>query len=422
MVKKKITEGMQSPLPKNAENVAGNTEDVVKDPKDEKKYYSSFAFMQFQEDTEQFDNLKKEGKYDEMLNLASEYDQEQEINLEYVNKSASPHLGDDLLTENEYYAVVYNSPVGGTYDLLKKYSENELREEIERLGDIGDNPSDAIKEIARNMTADEFAAIQKEPAFEMPNGEILYFQYNKETDKIEVGSVTNAGPAVTETFMFERDRSVEANLESVYDEMSQREEYREQDSESDDSQEDDEEEESEVKMKNFTVCKSDELDRHFFHIEAEGEKPFDIVPDKKYVNSYKHAQKLGPEEEEKMRGVLFSQFYKLGKAHPELTQDLVSPRRVDVDMSRIGQVSMYRTEDFGTPMISAQIDGKEQRTAISKAQYDNLSVAEDKTAYKAALAAVSFESILKPQENKVPHGGQKAEEDHSQRTGGGMKR
>lgn len=222
--------------------------------------------------------------------------------------------------------------------------------------------------------------------------------------------------------MFERDRSVEANLESVYDEMSQREEYREQDSESDESQEDDEEEESEVKMKNFTVCKSDELDRHFFHIEAEGEKPFDIVPAKKYVNSYKHAQKLGPAEEEKMRGVLFSQFYKLGKAHPELTQDLVSPRRVDVDMSRIGQVTMYRTEDFGTPMISAQIDGKEQRTAISKAQYDNLAVAEDKTAYKTALAAVSFESILKPQENKVPHGGQKAEEDHSQRTGGGMKR
>lgn len=205
------------------------------DPKDEKKYYSSFAFMQDQEDTEQFDNLQKEGKYDEILNLASEYDQEQEIELEYVSKSPSPHPGDDLLAENEDYAVVYNNRVGGTYDLLKKYSENELREEIERLGGIGSNPSDAVKEIAYNMTADEFAAIQKEPVFEMPNGEALYFQYNKETDKIEVGTATNNGLAVSDTFMFERDKSVEANLTSVYEEMSQWEQYREQEPEVEES-------------------------------------------------------------------------------------------------------------------------------------------------------------------------------------------
>lgn len=216
------------------------------DPKDEKKYYSSFAFMQNQEDTEQFDNLQKEGKYDEILNLASEYDQEQEIELEYVSKSSSPHPGDDLLAENEDYAVVYNNRVGGTYDLLKKYSENELREEIERLGGIGSNPSDAVKEIAYNMTADEFAAIQKEPVFEMPNGEALYFQYNKETDKIEVGTATNNGLAVSDTFMFERDKSVEANLANVYEEMSQREQYREQEPEEEQSLE----EEKDIKGEN----------------------------------------------------------------------------------------------------------------------------------------------------------------------------
>lgn len=216
------------------------------DPKDEKKYYSSFAFMQDQEDTEQFDKLQEEGKYDEILNLASEYDQEQEIELEYVSKSSSPHPGDDLLAENEDYAVVYNNRVDGTYDLLKKYSENELREEIERLGGIGSNPSDAVKEIAYNMTADEFAAIQKEPVFEMPNGEILYFQYNKETDKIEVGTATNNGLAVSDTFMFERDKSVEANLANVYEEMSQWEQYREQELEGEESLE----EEKDIKAEN----------------------------------------------------------------------------------------------------------------------------------------------------------------------------
>lgn len=216
------------------------------DPKDEKKYYSSFAFMQDQEDTEQFDKLQEEGKYDEILNLASEYDQEQEIELEYVSKSSSPHPGDDLLAENENYAVVYNNRVGGTYDLLKKYSENELREEIERLGGIGSNPSDAVKEIAHNMTADEFAAIQKKPVFEMANGEILHFQYNKETDKIEVGTATNNGLAVSDTFMFERDKSVEANLVNVYEEMSQWEQYREQEPEEEESLE----EEKDIKAEN----------------------------------------------------------------------------------------------------------------------------------------------------------------------------
>lgn len=216
------------------------------DPKDEKKYYSSFAFMQDQEDTEQFDKLQEEGKYDEILNLASEYDQEQEIELEYVSKSSSPHPGDDLLAENENYAVVYNNRVGGTYDLLKKYSENELREEIDRLGGIGSNPSDAVKEIAYNMTADEFAAIQKEPVFEMSNGEILHFQYNKETDKIEVGTATNNGFVVSDTFMFERDKSVEANLANVYEEMSQWEQYREQEPEEEESLE----EEKDIKAEN----------------------------------------------------------------------------------------------------------------------------------------------------------------------------
>lgn len=96
------------------------------------------------------------------------------------------------------------------------------------------------------MTADEFAAIQKEPVFEMPNGEILHFQYNKETDKIEVGTATNNGLAVSDTFMFERDKSVEANLANVYEEMSQWEQYREQEPEEEQSLE----EEKDIKAEN----------------------------------------------------------------------------------------------------------------------------------------------------------------------------
>ena len=248
------------------------------DPKDEKKYYSSFAFMQSWEEIEQFRQLNLDGKYDEMLNLASEYDQEQEIELDCVENSATIYSGDDLLAENDNYAVVFNSSNGDSYNLQKKYSENELREEIERLGGIGANPSDAIKEIAHNMTADEFAAIKKEPVFEMPNGEALHYQYNKETDKIEVGTATNNGLAVVETFMFERDKSVEANLESVYDEMSQREEYRAQEPEEDEIQKEDETQKEENKpileIDGLKFIKEDSLsDEPFYAIETE------MVPD-----------------------------------------------------------------------------------------------------------------------------------------------
>lgn len=45
------------------------------------------------------------------------------------------------------------------------------------------------------MAAEQFAIMtqQKTPAFEMPNGDVLYVSYNKESDMIDVGPVTNAG-------------------------------------------------------------------------------------------------------------------------------------------------------------------------------------------------------------------------------------
>lgn len=130
-----------------------------------------------------------------------------------------------------------------------------------------------------------------------------------------------------------------------------------------------------------------------------------------------------------------------------MTQDLLYPHKVDVDMSRIGNVSVYKT-DKKVPMISAMIDGERKSAVIPKSQFDNMFVAEDKSAFKHALAAVTFESILKPQENKdknqgqaedqspkkqqsasmatpseqstVDNGGQKKDEDQTQRKGRGI--
>lgn len=45
------------------------------------------------------------------------------------------------------------------------------------------------------MAAEQFSALahQKIPAFEMPNGDVLYVEYNKDSDMLDVGQPTNAG-------------------------------------------------------------------------------------------------------------------------------------------------------------------------------------------------------------------------------------
>lgn len=151
------------------------------------------------------------------------------------------------------------------------------------------------------------------------------------------------------------------------------------------------------KIKDFQVLPDKELGRYFFHIQAEGEKAFDIVPEKKYVNSFFKAIKSpDPEDKSKMIKALSEQFYKLGKAHPEMIVDLVSPRKVDVDMSRISSSHIYKSqEDPKIKYIKAVIDGQEHVKVIPADQYNKLFAAEDKPAYAKALAAVTFESLLK---------------------------
>ena len=97
---------------------------------------------------------------------------------------ASPlqNRGDDLLIEDKDFAVVYNGSVGGTYDIMLKYTEQEVRDHITRYGT--DRASDDVKEVAKDMAAEQFAELthQRMPVFEMPNGDILYARYNRDKD------------------------------------------------------------------------------------------------------------------------------------------------------------------------------------------------------------------------------------------------
>ena len=177
------------------------------------------AYLQFDHDTNQFDELRDKGDYAGVLTLAREYYDGNGMDEQHTYTSPLQNRGDDLLIEDKDFAVVYNATVGGTYDVMLKYTEAEVRDHITRYGI--DRASDDVKKVARDMVAEEFAKLteQKMPVFEIPNGDILHVQYNKGTDKLDVGMATNAGLAVQHSFAYDHNATLEANLQEAYEKL-----------------------------------------------------------------------------------------------------------------------------------------------------------------------------------------------------------
>lgn len=192
----------------------------------EKVYYASVAYLQSTDDTSELDKLKDRGDYDGLLTLAKDYYDGNGMDEEQTYKKPCQNRGDDLLIEDKDFAVVYNGSVGGTYEVFVKYSEQEVRDHINRYG-IG-RASEDVKEVAREMTHEAFTALahHKQPVFQMPNGAILNLQYNKQEDNFDVGTVTNAGLNVKHSFPYDHDHSMDMNIQGVYEQLHEMEEYQ----------------------------------------------------------------------------------------------------------------------------------------------------------------------------------------------------
>ena len=192
----------------------------------EKVYYSSVAYLQSADDTMRLDAFRDKGDYEGLLALAKEYYDGNGINEEHTYPSAIQNRGDDLLIEDKDFAVVYNGSVGGTYEVMLKFTEQEVRDHIRRYG--VDRAGDTLKGVAREMTAEQFAALttQRVPAFEMPNGDVLYVGYNKESDTLDVGPATNAGIVVQHSFPYDHNASLDANLQGANEKLDGMEEYQ----------------------------------------------------------------------------------------------------------------------------------------------------------------------------------------------------
>lgn len=190
-------------------------------------FYAPVAYLQSTDDTSLLDGLRDKGDYNGLLAEAKEYDQGDAIDMEHTYKSATQNRGDDVLVEDDDYAVVYNGSVGGTYEVMRKVTEQEVRGNISRYGLPSEATAD-VEEVGKAMIAEDFSDLskRKSPVFEMPSGDVLHLQYDAKQDRFEVGTATNAGLAVQHTVSYDHSLSLADNIENVYNTISELPEYQ----------------------------------------------------------------------------------------------------------------------------------------------------------------------------------------------------
>lgn len=377
------------------------TQEQTVEPTQEKMdeiYYFSHTYLQSTDSREELDNLVEKKDYDSLLYLTREYDQGDALSQSQTYKNATKFPGDDILAEDDNYAVVYNSSVGGTYDLMRKVTKQDIIDNIERYG-LESDASDDVKKVAYENVAKQFSDIKsKIPAFTMPNEDVLYFQYNQESNKIEVGTTTNAGLKVDQTFDYDVDRTLDANLENVYEQLSELPEYQQADEQeeeldeelepesldenislNEDSKEKSEQDKAQIAQKftdmpipYFTMPNGEKLDFHY------NQDTNNIVVEKTMDNGEKKDVYQHPYNHELTTAENMSDIYAVISQKPEYQKVEEKENVVAHEDSNVQTNVEGLAEDIaetGVPMAQAE---KEAKTIVDDKQHENFHEAEDK--------------------------------------------
>lgn len=377
------------------------TQEQTVEPTQEKMdeiYYFSHTYLQSTDSREELDNLVEKKDYDSLLYLTREYDQGDALLQSQTYKNATKFPGDDILAEDDNYAVVYNSSLAGTYDLMRKVTKQDIIDNIERYG-LESDASDDVKKVAYENVAKQFSDIKsKIPAFTMPNEDVLYFQYNQESNKIEVGTTTNAGLKVDQTFDYDVDRTLDANLENVYEQLSELPEYQQADEQeeeldeelepesldenislNEDSKEKSEQDKAQIAQKftdmpipYFTMPNGEKLDFHY------NQDTNNIVVEKTMDNGEKKDVYQHPYNHELTTAENMSDIYAVISQKPEYQKVEEKENVVAHEDSNVQTNVEGLAEDIaetGVPMAQAE---KEAKTIVDDKQHENFHEAEDK--------------------------------------------
>lgn len=377
------------------------TQEQTVEPTQEKMdeiYYFSHTYLQSTDSREELDNLVEKKDYDSLLYLTREYDQGDALLQSQTYKNATKFPGDDILAEDDNYAVVYNSSLDGTYDLMRKVTKQDIIDNIERYG-LESDASDDVKKVAYENVAKQFSDIKsKIPAFTMPNEDVLYFQYNQESNKIEVGTTTNAGLKVDQTFDYDVDRTLDSNLENVYEQLSELPEYQKVDeqeeeldeelepesldeniSQNEDSKEKSEQDKAQIAQKftdmpipYFTMPNGEKLDFHY------NQDTNNIVVEKTMDNGEKKNVYQHPYNHELTTAENMSDIYAVISQKPEYQKAEEKENVVAHEDSNVQTNVEGLAEDIaetGVPMAQAE---KEAKTIVDDKQHEDFHEAEDK--------------------------------------------
>lgn len=377
------------------------TQEQTVEPTQEKMdeiYYFSHTYLQSTDSREELDNLVEKKDYDSLLYLTREYDQGDALLQSQTYKNATKFPGDDILAEDDNYAVVYNSSLDGTYDLMRKVTKQDIIDNIERYG-LESDASDDVKKVAYENVAKQFSDIKsKIPAFTMPNEDVLYFQYNQESNKIEVGTTTNAGLKVDQTFDYDVDRTLDSNLENVYEQLSELPEYQKVDeqeeeldeelepesldeniSQNEDSKEKSEQDKAQIAQKftdmpipYFTMPNGEKLDFHY------NQDTNNIVVEKTMDNGEKKNVYQHPYNHELTTAENMSDIYAVISQKPEYQKAEEKENVVAHEDSNVQTNVEGLAEDIaetGVPMAQAE---KEAKTIVDDKQHEDFHETEDK--------------------------------------------
>lgn len=206
------------------------TQEQTVEPTQEKMdeiYYFSHTYLQSTDSREELDNLVEKKDYDSLLYLTREYDQGDALLQSQTYKNATKFPGDDILAEDDNYAVVYNSSLGGTYDLMRKVTKQDIIDNIDRYG-LESDASDDVKKVAYENVAKQFSDIKsKIPAFTMPNEDVLYFHYNQDTNNIVVEKTMDNGEKKdVYQHPYNHELTTAENMSDIYAVISQKPEYQ----------------------------------------------------------------------------------------------------------------------------------------------------------------------------------------------------
>ena len=399
------------------------TQEQTVEPTQEKMdeiYYFSHTYLQSTDSREELDNLVEKQDYDSLLYLTREYDQGDALLQSQTYKNAKKFPGDDILAEDDNYAVVYNSSVGGTYDLMRKVTKQDIIDNIERYG-LESDASDDVKKVAYENVAKQFSDIKsKIPAFTMPNEDVLYFQYNQESNKIEVGTTTNVGLKVDQTFDYDVDRTLDANLENVYEQLSELPEYQQADEQeeeldeelepesldenislNEDSKEELEQDKAQIAQKftdmpipYFTMPNGEKLDFHY------NQDTNNIVVEKTMDNGEKKDVYQHPYNHELTTAENMSDIYAVISQKPEYQKAEEKENVVAHEDSNVQTNVEGLAEDIaetGVPMEQAE---KEAKTIVDDKQHEDFHEEEDKKQDQAKAEKEQAEKEKQQQESK----------------------